>query len=543
MKIGSTLAAAATLVVACAAADVDPIVIKGSKFFYKTNGTEFFIKGVAYQQDYSNNGSMTGGTSYTDPLADQAACARDIPLMTQLQTNTIRVYAVDPTKNHDQCMQMLANAGIYVVADLGEPKNSINRDSPQWNQEIYQRYTAVVDVFSKYTNTLGFFAGNEVTNKANNTEASAFVKAAVRDVKAYILQKKYRPLGVGYATNDDDQRTELAHYFNCGDPSASIDFWGYNIYSWCGRSSYRASHYEERTREFSTYNVPAFFAEYGCNVIDGVEGPRGFYEVASLYGDEMTKVWSGGIVYMYYQEANNYGLVSVGSDEKATKLPDFTALSRQLASVNPTGVAMSSYSPTNQPQACPKQDNVWSASEKLPPSPNNAVCSCMVQSLNCTANSNISDDDLQTNFDYLCDPNNGDYCSGILANGTKGVYGAYSMCTPEERISWAFNAFFMDQTKNNPKNTDPCNFKGAAKKQTPKANGNCKDVVNQAGAAGTGAITAAPTATGVSSGGGAASSSTGAASALTVPGFNAGMVQMTAYVTVAAFIGAAMVLL
>lgn len=223
--------------------------------------------------------------------------------MAQLQTNTIRVYALDPTKNHDQCMQMLAAAGIYVVADLGEPKNSINRDLPQWNEAIYQRYTAVVDNLAKYTNTLGFFAGNEVTNMANNTEASAFVKAAVRDVKAYIVQKKYRPLGVGYATNDDDQRTELAQYFNCGDPSASIDFWGYNIYSWCGQSSYRESHYQERTQEFSTYNVPVFFAEYGCNT----EGAREFDEVAALYGNEMTKVWSGGIVYMYYQEANDYG--------------------------------------------------------------------------------------------------------------------------------------------------------------------------------------------------------------------------------------------
>lgn len=200
-------------------------------------------------------------------------------------------------------MQMLAAAGIYVVADLGEPKNSINRDLPQWNEAIYQRYTAVVDNLAKYTNTLGFFAGNEVTNMANNTQASAFVKAAVRDVKAYIVQKKYRPLGVGYATNDDDQRTELAQYFNCGDPSASIDFWGYNIYSWCGQSSYRESHYQERTQEFSTYNVPVFFAEYGCNT----EGAREFDEVAALYGNEMTKVWSGGIVYMYYQEANDYG--------------------------------------------------------------------------------------------------------------------------------------------------------------------------------------------------------------------------------------------
>ena len=229
--------------------------------------------------------------------------------MTRLRTNTIRVYAIDPTKNHDECMQMLADAGIYVVADLGEPTNSINRDTPQWNQLIYQRYTAVVDNLAKYTNTLGFFAGNEVTNMVNNTEASAFVKAAVRDMKAYIVEKEYRPLGVGYASNDDDQRTELANYFNCGDPSASIDFWGFNIYSWCGQSSYRESRYQERTREFSTYNVPVFFAEHGCNT----EGAREFDEVQALYGNEMTRVWSGGIVYMYYQEANDYGQCHVPS--------------------------------------------------------------------------------------------------------------------------------------------------------------------------------------------------------------------------------------
>ncbi|KAL8854067.1 MAG: hypothetical protein Q9221_001190 [Calogaya cf. arnoldii] len=542
MKLGSTLVATSVLVVVCAAVDLDPIVIKGSKFFYKTNGTEFFMRGIAYQEDYLGGaGNGTGGTNYHDPLADQTACARDVPLMAQLRTNTIRVYAIDPTKNHDRCMQMLADAGIYVVADLGEPLNSINRDSPQWNQVIYQRYTAVVDNLSKYTNTLGFFAGNEVTNMANNTEASAFVKAAVRDVKAYIVQKKYRPLGVGYASNDDSQRTELANYFNCGDPSAAIDFWGFNIYSWCGTSSYRESQYQERTREFSTYNVPVFFAEYGCNT----EGPREFDEVQALYGNEMTKVWSGGIVYMYYQETNDYGLVSVGSDDKATLLPDYTALSSQMAKVTPSGVTMSAYAPTNRPQSCPEQDSAWSASEKLPPSPNNAVCSCMVQSLNCTANPDISDDDLQTNFDYLCDPNNGNYCSGILANGTTGVYGAYSMCNPEERISWAFNAFFMDQTKNNPKNTDPCNFKGAAKKQTAKANGDCRNVVNQAGDAGTGTITGAPAATGGGSGGsgGSSSDTTGAASALIVPGFNAGMLWMAAYITVAGLIGASMVVL
>lgn len=261
---------------------------------------------MAYQQDFTGNGSTTttsGGTGYTDPLANATSCKRDIPLLQELQTNTIRVYAVDPTLDHSECMQMLQKAGIYVVSDLGEPANSINRNTPEWNAEIYARYASVIDAFQNYTNTLGFFAGNEVSNAPNNTAASAFVKAAVRDMKAYIVSKNYRAIGVGYASDDDDTRTELADYFNCGPAADSIDFWGYNIYSWCGVSSYSASMYEARTEEFSSYNVPAFFAEYGCNKVS----PRPFDEVASLFGSNMTKVWSGGIVYMYFQETNDYG--------------------------------------------------------------------------------------------------------------------------------------------------------------------------------------------------------------------------------------------
>jgi len=263
------------------------------------------MKGVAYQQDYTGNGSTAASTNeYTDPLADEAGCSRDIPYLQQLQTNTVRVYAINPTSNHDACMTALANAGIYVVADLSAPGQSINRADPAWNDELYTRYTGVVDAMAKYNNVLGFFAGNEVSNAPNNTDASAFVKAAVRDTKAYIKQRGYRTIGVGYATNDDASiRENMADYFNCGDQASAIDFWGYNIYSWCGQSSYQQSGYNDRTQEFSSYSVPAFFAEYGCNT----PSPRGFSEVQALYGSQMTPVWSGGIVYMYFQEENNYG--------------------------------------------------------------------------------------------------------------------------------------------------------------------------------------------------------------------------------------------
>lgn len=225
--------------------------------------------------------------------------------MAQLGTNVIRVYAIDPTADHSKCMALLEAAGIYVIQDLSNPTNSINRDSPEWTTDLFASYAAVIDEMAPYTNTLGFFAGNEVSNQVNNTDASAFVKAAVRDSKAYIKTKGYRTIGVGYATNDDAAiRSDLSDYFNCGATASAIDFWGYNIYSWCGNSSFTKSGYDQRTKEFANYSVPVFFAEYGCNVAS--EG-RLFTEVQAIYGSQMTDVWSGGIVYMYFEEANNYG--------------------------------------------------------------------------------------------------------------------------------------------------------------------------------------------------------------------------------------------
>jgi hypothetical protein len=123
-------------------------------------------------------------------------------------------------------------------------------------------------------------------------------------MKKYIKQKGYRSMGVGYATADVSTiRENMAAYFDCESSDESIDFWGYNIYSWCGNSSYTDSGYNTRTEEFRNYSVPVFFAEYGCNDVT----PRQFTEVTALYGDTMAQVWSGGIVYMYFQETNNYG--------------------------------------------------------------------------------------------------------------------------------------------------------------------------------------------------------------------------------------------
>lgn len=469
------------------------------------------MRGVAYQQEYSTNSSTSGdesGGHYKDPLADVAGCTRDIPILEELRTNTIRVYALDPTADHKECMSMLADAGIYVVADLSQPDNSIIRNDPQWNDELYARYASVIDEMQQYNNTLGFFAGNEVSNQPNNTDASAFVKAAVRDMKAYIKQQNYRALGVGYATNDDGQiRNNMAAYFDCGDRSEAIDFWGYNIYSWCGDSSFTESGYDVQTKNFENYDVPVFFAEYGCNQVQ----PRKFTDVETLYGPKMNDVWSGGIVYMYFEEANNYGLVSVDGNS-VSKLADFSYYSSQIATVSPTGVNMNSYSASKTAAACPTEEADWNAkSSPLPPTPNKQLCACMFNSLTCAPNSDLSDEAVGKLFGTVCGLGDGAQCDGIAGNASTGDYGAYSMCNTTEQLGWVMNAYYEAQDSTN--QASACDFDGsAATKSAASPSGVCSDLMQEAGSAGTGVVTTQPTATGAGAAANGGKGSSGSAS-------------------------------
>ncbi|ODQ56451.1 beta-1,3-glucanosyltransferase [Saitoella complicata NRRL Y-17804] len=482
MKFSLLAAAAAFTSVVSAATSLPAIEILGNKFFYSNNGSQFYVRGVAYQNDVSN--TTSADETFVDPLADTTACQRDVKLMEPLGINSIRVYAINTSLDHTGCIEAFADAGIYIFSDLSEPSESIDRDSPAWNTELYDRYTSVVDALANYTNVAGFFAGNEVTNNASNTDASAFVKAAVRDVKSYMTSKGYRSVPVGYSTNDDsDTRIPMAEYFNCGDNSTSVDFYGVNIYEWCGDSSYTESGYSERTAEFANFSVPLFMSEFGCNTVT----PRPFTEVQAIYGSNMTGVWSGGIVYQWFQTENDYGLVSIGSDGAATTLTDYNNLKTQLAKVSPTTVMSSTYTPTNTAASCPTTTDWEAAASPLPPTPNALLCECMVSSLSCGASSGINDTSIADLFGYICGL--GDYCGGITANGTSGSYGAYSMCTSEQQLSFVMNAYYQAQGSS----AQACDFGGlAATTSSASATGTCSALLKEAGTAGTGTVTDSP---------------------------------------------------
>jgi len=374
MKGAATFAAAALagLVSAVSVAKRDastPITIQGNAFMQGNN--RFYIRGVDYQPGGSSG--VSGSTGPNDPLTDDAfdACSRDIKNFQDLGLNTIRVYTIDNSKSHDKCMNALEAAGIYLILDVNSPYYSINRDQPakSYNPSYLQNIFATIDAFQKYPNTMAFFSGNEVIN---NTKASTltapYIKAVTRDMKQYLGNRQYRAIPVGYSAADvSTNRLDTAAFMNCGTDDERSDFFAFNDYSWCDPSSFTTSGWDQKVKSFANYSLPIFLSEYGCNT-----NTRKFEEVASLYGSDMTGVYSGGLVYEYSNEASNYGLGTIDGDSY-TPNDDYKALKSALAGTPmPTG-AGGMRNPAGDASVCPSENDDWLwGNDTLPAIPDGA---------------------------------------------------------------------------------------------------------------------------------------------------------------------------
>lgn len=347
LTLGVTRALAGAL--APRASTLPAITIKGNAFF--SGNDRFYIRGVDYQPG--------GSSSPVDPLADPDSCTRDITEFTKLGINTLRVYTIDNSKNHDACMQALEAAGIYLALDVNTPKYSIRQDKPaqSYNHVYLQNIFATIDMFHNYTNLLMFFSGNEVINSVPTSEAAPYVKAVTRDIKQYIGNRQYRKIPVGYSAADiDDNRVETAHYMNCGTDDQRVDFFAFNDYSWCDPSTYTTSTWSQKVDAFSNYSQPIFLSEYGCTTT-----ARKFQEVGTLYGDQMTPVYSGGLVYEYTVEGDakqqKFGLVDI-KNGKAVEQPDFASLQTAFKNTPlPTGDG--GYKPSGDASVCPAASSTW----------------------------------------------------------------------------------------------------------------------------------------------------------------------------------------
>jgi len=391
----------------CPTVNLDPIVVKGNHFFNSVTGEYFPVKGIAYYPR-PNTGNLSIANSvdfFTDEYMD--LWQADIENFKALHVNTIRIYAVDPSKSHINFMCALQEAGIYVMVELLADCKGCGvgpDEAPScYPASLKERGQFIINEFSKYSNTLTFSAGNEVTLYARNRTIELNApcqKKFLRDMKAYVNKCSENPLSIlprkvpiGMV-NWDEERTLQTRYFNCqtdpNDDFETPDWYGLNAYVDCEVSALYVSELigmQQLRSDFAYYDlsVPVVITEYGCRerfpTIGQFEAQRTWLQVEAIYSSDFTNQFSGGVVFEYSAEKVvvddsdqgnpwpyyefmklNYGVGYYGPmncDHRTISCgyfpyPEFDLLSAKLEAVDTSFMPnMDSFTPTGGTPACP----------------------------------------------------------------------------------------------------------------------------------------------------------------------------------------------
>lgn len=154
----------------------------------------------------------------------------------------------------------------------------------------------------------------------------------------------------------------------------------------------------------------------------------------------MSDIWSGGLAFSYFPATSSqgqFGMVTISSDNTTvTPNADFGTLKTQYGLVQfPTTPSQSTAGSTSYP-SCPAADGVnFLASTTLPPTPNDAACSCLMNVLSCQFTPPGSVDPntvVGPLLDEACGllGQNGGSCDSISGNGSTGTYGTVGFCDP-----------------------------------------------------------------------------------------------------------------
>ncbi|KAK8005417.1 glycoside hydrolase family 72 protein [Apiospora arundinis] len=343
------------------ATTLSPISIKGRRL-YKSNGDEFFAKGITYTLAYDNK--------VRDRLADPKQCEIDAKLMADMGVNTVRVYEVDAQWSHDGCMEAFDKQGIYIWIELDSALTVIDAETPDWTMTMYDDWTSKIDEFAKYSNVLAFGVSSDSINYSYYGKSAPYIRAAVRDMKAFRDARGYRHIPIAYSQWDSSYLKKTAvDYLTCGEYADSIDLFGLNLFYSCGEDLPLMYH------EFVEAQIPVLLSEIGCY---DTEESRNFSEIADTLGlgskgANYLDVFSGGIVYDWPDDTASWGVVQYPDSSftgTPTLLSHYTNLASIFRSASPTGTAASSYDvTTSSAPACPTQNDgsaSWMVDPKAP---------------------------------------------------------------------------------------------------------------------------------------------------------------------------------
>ena len=234
VSLANMLAAA----VDCPGSRTPPLVIKGKRFYDAATEQYVPIKGIAYYPR-PNTGPLSISYSvdfFTDEY--RTRWEQDIQNLQELGVNAIRLYAVDPSQNHDAFMCALQQAGIYVALGLLADCEGcaigawvgVDAAPPLcYPASVKARGQYVITTFSQYDNVLGFSAGNEVTIYADDGTAgprqlnAPCQKKLVRDMRQFVMACSSttngllpRAVPIGVENWDGNAQTFDQHaYYHC----------------------------------------------------------------------------------------------------------------------------------------------------------------------------------------------------------------------------------------------------------------------------------------------------------------------------------------
>lgn len=308
---------------------LNPLVIKGYKFFDSVTGEEVIIKGIDYYPR-PNQGDLNHNSVDYFTQEHSHIWKRDIPFFQELGVNAIRLYAVNHTENHDAFMCALDAAGIYVVVALAHdcPTCAITRDNAVptgqcYPPELKEQGQLVINNFAKYPNTLAFSAGNEVNHFAPIGQPqwnAPCQKKFIRDMRAYLdsCSNTLRRVPVGLVAADSDREVNTL-YYNCqedsGDPFEYAEWFGLNSYVHCSN----VTHYKDAVglqalqKSFEAFHmsIPVLLTEFGClspyfPTVDGYQGQRTFLQAKWMLTEpSLHELFAGGFAFEYSIEAAN----------------------------------------------------------------------------------------------------------------------------------------------------------------------------------------------------------------------------------------------
>lgn len=234
-------------------------------------------------------------------LADPDVCKRDLPDFVRLGINTVYVNGVNADLNHAECMLALQDAGIYVLVQLNpiyvNAYSGNGMPVGDWGYLSENRNSRLVDAFQKFPNTLGFVWKSRAPPASEIGREMVFGRTDIGFLKEYMKKMKYRNIPVG-STGYCHRKSSVIDFFTCGSQTNSVDFYGMlhalNPAGECEVVS--PPIYDGSVEEHRNTTIP-LFVFFG----DLAKTQPDFPEVADIYANSTTEVFSGGIVTSWYE--------------------------------------------------------------------------------------------------------------------------------------------------------------------------------------------------------------------------------------------------